>query len=130
MLKQEVLSLMTGMYIWFNRIAVPATDFKKEELEKYFTPDFVMDMNDRVMTSDYDSLYNHFEKFRKSDAVLKVQLPLKEVVFSDDLKKCVVRYNIKSHFKDDSVKNIEVIAIWHISDDGRLQRMNEVVCLE
>jgi hypothetical protein len=89
-----------------------------------------MDMNDKVVTSDYDSLYAHFEKFRKSEAILEVQLPFKEVVYSDDLKKCVVRYNIKKCFKDKSEKNFEVLAIWHISNDGRLQRMNEVVYSE
>jgi hypothetical protein len=127
MSNQQIINLITAVYMWFNQISDPAVPFQKADLEKYFTPTFIMDMNDKIITKDYNSLFNHFEKFRKSGSTFNVVIPFKEIVISEDKKKCVVRYNINKKTIDDKFYNIKVIAIWHISPDGRLNRMNEVV---
>jgi hypothetical protein len=126
-----MINLVTAMYLWFNQIADPSVAFHVKDLEKYFSPDFVMQMNETILAEGYASLYEHFERFRRSGYHLEVQLPLKEVVLSDDKKKCVVRYAILKKSPDKATQTvIHVIAIWHLSEDGRLQRMNEVVAFD
>ncbi len=126
MTNQEIISLITGMYMWFNQIADPNIQFKKGDLERHFTSNFVMEMNDKIITNDYETLFTHFEKFRKSGYQLQVQFPFQEVVISEDKKKCIVRYNILKISPANEKLPIKVIAIFHISNDKRLQRMNEV----
>jgi len=87
-------------------------------------------MNDKIITQDYMSLFSHFEEFRSSGSLLKIVMPFQEFFISEDKKKCVVRYNINKTTKDGKNHIIKVIAIWHISQDGRLNRMNEVVNFE
>ncbi len=130
MTNQAIINLITSMYMWFNQIADPAIPFQKADLEKYFTPTFIMQMNDKIITQDYMSLFSHFEEFRSSGSLLKIVMPFQEFFISEDKKKCVVRYNINKTTKDGKNHIIKVIAIWHISQDGRLNRMNEVVNFE
>lgn len=127
MTNQEITHLIQGVYKWFNKISDPGTSFNKNDLKQYFTPDFIMEMNDQIITWDEDSLFNHFEKFRKSGYKLEVQLPLQEVVVADDHKKCVARYHITKKSPDQKLHLIRIIAIWHLSGDQRFKRMNEVV---
>lgn len=123
-----VKELINATYTWFNQIADPKMVLRQTDLERYFTPEFIMQTNDEIITEGYDSLLSHFEEFRESGSIFKVQLPLQEVIISDDKEKCVVRYNIdKMSPHDRENHNIKVIAIWHISQDDRLNRMNEVV---
>lgn len=129
MTESKIIELIVGMYTWFNIMTDPQASFSKTDLEKYFTPNFVMQMNDKIIVENYDSLYNHFEKFRKSGDQIKVG-DMQEIVVSGDLKKCVVRYQITKTAKDNKQHTIKVIAIWHISEDHRLERMNEVVVFE
>lgn len=125
---QEIINLVTSTYVWFNQIADPAQEFKHQDVAKYFSPDFVMQMNDQIKTSSYGDLTGHFDKFRQSGYVLKVQLPLDEIVVSEDDQKCVVRYLIEKQGKPPlESQKVHVIAIWHVDENGRLKRMNEVV---
>lgn len=130
MTNQGIISLVTAVYMWFNQISDPSAAFQKKDLEKYFTPDFIMDMNDSIATNDYDTLFEHFDKFRQSGYSLKVQYPFKEIFISEDGQKCTVRYSIIKTSPDNKEREIKVIAIWHIAADGRLKRMNEVVYFE
>ena len=130
MTNQAIINLITSMYMWFNQISDPTIQFQKADLEKYFTPSFVMQMNDKIITQDYLSLSSHFEEFRNSGSLLKIIMPFQEFFISEDKKKCVVRYNISKTTKDGKSHIIKVIAIWHVSQDGRLSRMNEVVNFE
>jgi hypothetical protein len=127
MASQQLINIVTAFYLWFNQIAVPENHFNKEDLEKYVTPDFVMQMNDKIVTRDYHSLYRHFLKFRQSGTIINITMPFDEVVISEDKKKVVIRYGVSKKFPTGEIQNSKVIAIWHIADDGRLQRMNEVV---
>ncbi len=130
MLSSSIVTLITGVYMWFNQIMNPMVPFQEADLEKYFTPDFVMEMNGKEITKDYASLFAHFKKFRENGAAINVEIPFRELVISEDKQKCVVRYDITKTYKDKLPQNIKVIAIWHISKDGRLSRMNEVVYFE
>lgn len=130
MTSQAIITMVTAVYMWFNQISDPSTEFHKKDLEKYFTPNFIMDLNDNIVTSDYDTLFKHFDKFREGGYSLKVQYPFKEIIVSEDKTKCTVRYSIIKTSPDNKSREIKVIAIWHISRDGRLKRMNEVVYFE
>lgn len=125
--KQEIITLITNTYVWFNKISDPEVKFCLDDLKNYFTPDFIMELNDKEITSDYNSLYEHFEEFRQSGDILKVQFPLQEIIISDDQKKCVAKYNITKTIRNHPDITIKVIAIWHLSEDEKLKRMNEVV---
>ncbi|MFN7039274.1 MAG: hypothetical protein ACK4OM_06905 [Alphaproteobacteria bacterium] len=125
---QEILNLVTDIYLWFNKISDPKNSFVEQDLNKYFTSDFIMQLNDKIICSGQESLYQHFEEFRKGGAILKVQIPFEEIIISEDQKKCIVRYNINiENLSSEVIKQIKVIAIWHISNNQKLQRMNEVV---
>jgi hypothetical protein len=118
----EIVKLVNSMYEWFNQIMYSTASYEKGDLREFFTSDFVMDLNGKVIVSGDESLYEHFKKFRDSEFEICVKLPLEEVVVSHDYRKCVAKYTI---FKD--LREIKVIAIWHLSDDRKLSRMNEVV---
>lgn len=131
MTNQAIINLITAVYMWFNQIADPSAVFNMKDLEQFYTPDFVMDMNDNItVQGGYESLFKHFQKFRSAEFRVEVQLPFQEIVISDDKKKAIVKYNIFKIFPENKIQKVKVIAIWHISKDGRLQRMNEVVHFE
>lgn len=125
---QEIINLVTSTYMWFNQIADPTQEFKHQEVAQYFSPDFVMQMNGVIKTSSFENLTRHFDKFRQSGYILKVRLPLDEIVVSEKDQKCVARYIIEKQGKPPLPhQTIQVIAIWHIDGKGKLKRMNEVV---
>ena len=126
---ESIVERLFKVYEWFNTISNPSNSYHMKMLEEHFTPDFIMQMNGKIVTNDYESLYTHFDKFRKSGKLLTAHLPPEEIVVSDDHKKCVVRYRISESGLGNQ-DNLNVIAIWHISKDGRFERMNEVVHIE
>lgn len=130
MTKQEIKNLTLSIYEWFNQISDIKNSLQRSDLEKYFTSDFVMQLNDKIITYDYDSLLHHFNAFRENGYKLDVRLPLQEIIISDDHQKCVARYEIFKTLSCGVISEIKVIAIWHLSNDGRMQRMNEVVCFD
>lgn len=124
--KQSIIALIESVYQWFNQIADKNFAFKKEDLKKFFTTGFIMQLNDEIIVEGHSSLFEHFEKFRNSDYKMNIRLPLKEIFVSEDGDKCVARYSISKISADQTVQDIKVIAIWHITNK-LLSRMNEVV---
>lgn len=124
---EELIIKVTNMYKWFNYIADPKQPFSKKDLEQFFTTDFIMQLNDQIITENHEDLWSHFNKFRDSGSIYSVVLPFEEIIVSQEAQKCVVRYKIFKYFLKKKIREIKVIAIWHKSSDGRLQRMNEVV---
>jgi len=134
----DIVTFIAGFYFWFNQLTQPAFQVSMEDLHKYFTPDFVMDINSEVIPQNYDSLFKRFSSFHNSGDRIEIKLPLEEVVVSADKKKCVVRYNIVKTSPDHTKQTMRAIAIWHIKAENkdkhgikyRFERMNEVVYVE
>lgn len=126
MQKDEVIALINETYEWFNTISNPLNPFDIADLQKRFEPNFIVEMNDEFIIKDYASFFNHFNDFRNSGSSIKIHLPLQEIVVSDDKCKCVARYNI-TKICEDTRSCLKVMTIWHISENKRLKRMNQVV---
>jgi len=123
----KAIALIMDVYSWFNQIADPKVAYGRGDLEKYFTRDFTMQVNDNVVLEGYDNLFEYLSSFRKENKILHIHLPLEEIIISSDFRKCVARYNLTITLPSKNVEIFNVIAILHISNDHRLDRMNEVV---
>jgi len=130
MLSNEASGLIKSVYAWFNQTMLSGAVLNYADLKEYFAPNFVMQLNDEIIAKDHESLYLHFKKFKDSGATMRVKMPLDEMIVSEDYKKCIARYHIEKITTDNSVYDIEVIAIWHINNQKKLERMNEVVSIK
>ncbi|WGL59804.1 hypothetical protein QEJ31_14835 [Pigmentibacter sp. JX0631] len=119
-----------NMMQWFNYIADKRNPFIKSDLEKYFTPNFIMRMNGNIKVTGYDELYNHFQGFRDSELLIQVSLPFEQVVIPKNPKKLVTKYTLNAYKKGELDQIIWDLAIWTFSNDNRIEYMDEVAFVQ
>ncbi len=124
--EQQVQTHMYKIYEWWNGVVDPKNHFDPLELDEIVTRNFVWRSSEVTWAHDYSSLCELVDELRGGSFLLIIDLPFKEVIVSEDLRRCVLRYTVQKNYYNGIHRREHVIAIWEIAADGKLCRLHEV----